>query len=373
MIKYLPLKEITASYEPDITDALKQIVERGWFLLGEECAAFEKEYAEYIGSRHCIGCGNGYDALWLILRAYRAMGTLKEGDEVLVPANTFIASVLAITNNGLKPVFVEPDADTFIVSEEQLRKATTTRSKAYLMVHLYGRCAYSDAIGDFCRERGIKIIEDNAQAHGAIYGERRTGSLGDAAGHSFYPGKNLGALGDAGAVTTDDDKLAETIAMLHNYGSTKKYIHEQEGVNSRIDEFQAAILRIKLRRLDKDNKRREQIAGKYISEIKNPLLRMPKAAEPGANVYHTFPLMCKQRDKLQKYLSEHGIETQIHYPIAVHKQSCYPQWHTLSLPTAETLCSQELSLPLHPLLTDEEVEVIIATVNAYQIDFNLSI
>lgn len=363
MITYLPLKEITASYEPEISNALCSIVKRGWFLLGEECAAFEKEYAAYIGSSHCIACGNGYDALWLIFRAYRAMGILKDGDEVLVPANTFIASVLAITNNNLVPVLVDPDADSSLVSEEGLRSATTARCKAYLMVHLYGQCAYSNEINEFCRQRGIIIIEDNAQAHGCLYGGRRTGSLGDAAAHSFYPGKNLGALGDAGAVTTDNKELADTIAKLHNYGSTKKYHHEEVGVNSRMDEFQAVVLRIKLRRLDADNERRRAIAKQYISGISNPLVRLPEVKDFDAHVFHIFPLMSECRDKVMEALAKCGIQTQIHYPIPVHKQACYPKFGTLSMPIAERLSSQELSLPLHPLLTDAEISEIVSAIN----------
>ena len=366
MITYLPLKQITASYEPQIGDAVRRVVERGWFLLGEECAAFEKEYAAYIGNKHCVACGNGYDALWLILRAYRLMGVLNDGDEVLVPANTFIASVLAITNNNLVPVFVEPDAATYLVGERELRAAATPRCKAYMMVHLYGQCAYSDAIGDFCRERGIKIIEDNAQAHGCLYGgERRTGSLGDAAGHSFYPGKNLGSLGDAGAVTTNDDALLETILSLHNYGSRQKYIHTHEGVNSRMDEIQAAVLRVKLRRLDEDNARRQAIAARYIAEIKNPMVRLPWVGDSAAHVFHIFPLMSAVRNELQQHLSSLGIQTQIHYPVPPHKQECYAQWNGLSRPVAEQLSAEELSLPLHPLLTDDEVEKIIAAVNSF--------
>ena len=366
MISYLPLKQITDSFEPQITDAVRRVVERGWFLLGEECAAFESEYATYIGSNRCVACGNGYDALWLILKAYRMMGVLKDGDEVLVPANTFVASVLAITNNNLVPVFVEPDTATYLVGERELRAAVTPRCKAYMMVHLYGQCAYSDAIGDFCRERGIKIIEDNAQAHGCLYaGERRTGSLGDAAGHSFYPGKNLGSLGDAGAVTTDDDALAEAISSLHNYGSSQKYIHSHVGVNSRMDEIQAAVLRVKLRRLDKDNACRRAIAGRYIAEINNPSVRLPRVDDINAHVFHIFPLMCGERDRLQQHLSSSGIQTQIHYPLPPHKQQCYSQWNSLLFPFAERLSAEELSLPLHPLLTDEEVTEIINAVNCF--------
>lgn len=366
MITYLPLKQITASFEPQITDAVRRVVERGWYLLGEECAAFESEYAAYIGSSRCVACGNGYDALWLILRAYRLLGVLRDGDEVLVPANTFIASVLAITNNNLTPVFVEPDAATYLVGERELRAAVTPRCKAYMMVHLYGGCAYSDAIGDFCRERGIKIIEDNAQAHGCLYGgTRRTGSLGDAAAHSFYPGKNLGSLGDAGAVTTNDDALARVISSLHNYGSSQKYVHAHVGINSRMDEIQAAVLRVKLRRLDEDNTRRRAIALRYINEINNPSVRLPKVDDVSAHVFHIFPLMCGKRDKLQEYLSSCDIQTQIHYPQPPHKQDCYAQWNALSLPVAEKLSAEELSLPLHPLLTDKEVGEIIAAVNCF--------
>ncbi len=366
MITYLPLKQITASFEPQITDAVCRVVERGWFLLGEECAAFESEYAAYIGSNRCVACGNGYDALWLILRAYRQMGVLNDGDEVLVPANTFIASVLAITNNNLVPVFVEPNAATYLVGERELRAAVTPRCKAYMMVHLYGGCAYSDAIGDFCRERGIKIIEDNAQAHGCLYaGERRTGSLGDAAGHSFYPGKNLGSLGDAGAVTTDDDALAEVISSLHNYGSSQKYVHTHVGVNSRMDEIQAAVLRVKLRRLDEDNARRRAIALRYIGEIKNQSVRLPHVDDINAHVFHIFPLMCAARDTLQKHLAALGIQTQIHYPLPPHKQECYSQWGNMSFPVAEKLSAEELSLPLHPLLTDDNIDEIVAAVNGF--------
>lgn len=366
MIAYLPLKQITASFEPQITAAVSRVVERGWFLLGEECAAFEKEYADYVGCKRCVACGNGYDALWLILRAYRHMGVLKDGDEVLVPANTFIASVLAITNNNLVPVFVEPDAVTCLVGESELRAAVTPRCKAYMMVHLYGQCAYSDVVGDFCRERGIKIIEDNAQAHGCLYrGVRRTGSLGDAAGHSFYPGKNLGSLGDAGAVTTDDDSLAEVVSSLHNYGSLQKYVHINVGINSRMDEIQAAVLRVKLRRLDDDNARRRAIALRYIEEIDNPSVRLPLVDDINAHVFHIFPLMCGERDRLQKHLAAIGIQTQIHYPLPPHKQDCYSQWNNRVFPVAEKLSGEELSLPLHPLLTDDEVGEIIAAVNGF--------
>lgn len=365
MITYLPLKQITASYEPKITETLQKIVERGWFLLGEECSLFEKEYAEYIGSRICVACGNGYDALWLIFKAYRELGILKDGDEVLVPANTFIASVLAITNNNLIPVFVEPDAVTYLVGEKELRQAITPRCKAFLMVHLYGQCAYNAAIGKFCQEHNLILIEDNAQAHGCLFEKQHTGSLGDAAAHSFYPGKNLGALGDAGAVTTDNEELSNIIASLHNYGSSKKYIHNNIGVNSRMDEFQAGVLRIKLRRLDKDNEKRRKIAHRYIQEITNPAIQTPYVSNFASHVFHIFPLMSESRDKLQHFMTEQGIQTQIHYPIPPHKQQCYALYNDKSFPIAEQLSREELSLPLHPLLTDSEVEKIISTANTF--------
>ncbi len=366
MIPYLPLKEINASYAPQINEAIQRVVQDGWYIMGKECTHFEQEYAAYIGTRHCIGCGNGYDALWLIFNAYRQMGLLHDGDEVMVPANTFIASVLAITRNRLRPIFTDPDANTCLMGDEQILATLDKHTKAVLLVHLYGQNSYTDRLAQVCRDRGIIIIEDNAQAHGAMYGARRTGSLGDAAAHSFYPGKNLGALGDAGAVTTNNPLLAATIEKLRNYGSSTKYRHDEIGVNSRLDEIQAAGLRVKLRHLDSDNEKRRTIAMRYIAEIKNPYVRTQHIKEPSSHVFHIFPLMSDHRDTLQQHLTTNGIHTQIHYPVPPHKQACYKEYNHLSMPMAEALSATELSLPCHPLLKEEEVTHIIATVNSFK-------
>lgn len=368
MIPYLPLDKITASFEPQITEALHRVAERGWYIAGEECTLFEEEYAAYIGTKHCIGCGNGYDALWLIFNAYKQAGVLHDGDEVLVPANTFIASVLAVSRNGLKPVFVDPDPSTCLAGEEQITAAITHRTRAVLLVHLYGQNSYTRRIGEICREKGIIIIEDNAQAHGAKYKNRRTGSLGDAAAHSFYPGKNLGALGDGGAITTDDTRIARIIRSLHNYGSEAKYVHTLCGVNSRLDEIQAAILRIKLRRLDADNNRRRALARRFIDEIRHPQITTPALNDEASHVFHIFPLMCTRRDTLQKHLADNGIQTQIHYPIPPHRQACYTEYAATPCPIADKLSQQELSIPCHPLLSDDDATRITDAVNKFSLD-----
>lgn len=366
MIKFLDLKKITDSFSPQIEDAINRVVASGWFLQGNETEEFEREYAAYIGSRHAIGCGNGLDALTLILRAYIEMGVMMPGDEVIVPANTYIASILAITESGLRPVLVEPDPLTCQISAENIEAAITPATKGVMIVHLYGRCAYSDRIGEICREHNLKLIEDNAQAHGCLYHGRRTGSLGDAAGHSFYPGKNLGALGDAGAVTTDDPLLAETVRSLGNYGSAQKYVFKYKGRNSRIDEIQAAVLRVKLPRLDDDNRRRMEIACRYLAEINNPAIRLLPPPPEDENVYHIFPIFTPDRDALQKYLADNGVQTLIHYPIPPHLQECYPEWNRLSLPFTEQIHREELSLPISPLLSDSEVSEIIRLLNNWE-------
>ena len=363
MIKFLDLKKITDSYSPEIEKALQRVVSSGWFLQGSETKAFEQEYAAYIGSRYAIGCGNGLDALTLIFRAYLELGVMKPGDEVIVPANTYIASILAISENGLRPVLVEPDPSTCQISAPNIEKAITPSTKAVMIVHLYGRCAYSDEIGEICRRHNLKLVEDNAQAHGCLFMGKRTGSLGDAAGHSFYPGKNLGALGDAGAVTTDDPALAETVRSLGNYGSSQKYVFKYRGKNSRIDELQAAVLRVKLHRLDSDNLRRIHIADRYLTEINNPLVKMMSRAKEGENVNHIFPVFTPHRDLLRKYLAENGVQTLIHYPIPPHKQECYREWNRLCFPITEKIHREELSLPISPVLTDSEVSTIISLLN----------
>ena len=366
MIPYLPLNEINAQYTKEIEAAVNSILHRGWYILGEECKAFEKEYAAYIGTKHCIGCGNGYDALWLIFNAYKQLGILRDGDKVLIPANTFIASALAVTHNNLKPIFVDPNPKSYIAGEDEMLAALEEDTRAVLLVHLYGQNSFGKHLAEVCHKRGIIIIEDNAQAQGALYGTARTGSLGNAAAHSFYPGKNLGAMGDAGAVTTDNDELANTIKVLHNYGSNRKYVHESIGVNSRLDEIQAAILRIKLRALDAENNKRRQAAKSLIAGIENNLVQKPFISDYSQHVFHIFPLLCKQRDALKEHLTNRGIETQIHYPTPVHKHQCYKQFANLSLPVAECLSQQELSLPCHPQLHSNDIQHIIEAVNSFK-------
>ena len=359
-MKYLDLKAINKPYE----HAADEVLQSGWYLKGEATRRFEQHYAEYIGTRHCIGCGNGLDALTLIFRAYKEMGLMQEGDEVIVPANTYIASILSITENRLTPVLVEPDINTLQIDDRLIEQAITQRTRAIMIVHLYGRCAYTDRIEKLCSKYGLKLIEDNAQAHGCLYGEKRTGSLGDAAGHSFYPGKNLGALGDAGAVTTNDEVLARAISSLGNYGSSKKYVFDYQGYNSRIDEIQAAILDIKLKYLDKENARRKEIASLYINKVKNPKILIPNSDDRDC-VWHIFPVLCAKRDELQKYLLEHGVETQIHYPIPPHKQKCYSEWSKLSFPITEQIHAQELSIPCNQAMTQKEVDTIIDLLNQF--------
>ncbi len=362
MIDYLPLKCITAMHADEIHEAILRVVDGGWYLRGEATAQFEQQYARYIGTKYCIGVGNGLDALTLILRAYKEIGVLKEGDEVIVPANTYIATILAITENRLVPVLVEPDINTLQIDESRIGQAVTSRTRAVMLVHLYGRCSYTETIGALCRQHDLLLLEDNAQAHGCCFKGRRTGSLGMAAGHSFYPGKNLGALGDAGAVTTSDDRLAEVVRSMANYGSSRKYVFDYQGCNSRLDEIQAAVLSVKLKYLDDDNARRQAIADYYIKHVKNPLLRLP---EPSGSVFHVFPVLCEQRDRLQQYLAENGVATVVHYPIPPHKQACYEKWHDICLPITEQIHAQELSIPCHQAMTSGEVETVTDIINRF--------
>lgn len=365
MIKYLDLKKITDSMSEEISEAVARAAGSGWYLRGAETEAFEKEYAAFIGTRHAVGCGNGLDALILIFRAYIENGLLKPGDEVIVPANTYIASILSITENGLVPVLVEPDISTFQIDPERMEEAITEKTKAVLIVHLYGRCAYNERVADICASHGLLLVEDNAQAHGCLFGDKRTGSLGHAAAHSFYPGKNLGALGDAGAVTTNDATLAATVRALANYGSSEKYVFDYIGRNSRIDEIQAAVLRVKLRHIDADNRRRSEIAGRYTAGIDNPEIVLPRADNDGSNVFHVFPVRTTRRDDLREYLSQNGIETLIHYPVPPHKQKCYKVWNNRRYPVTEEIHSTELSLPISQVMTDVEVDEVIRAVNSW--------
>ena len=365
MINYLSLQKITALHESEITTAVNQVLRSGWYLQGEHIALFENNYAQYIGTKYCVTCGNGLDALCLIFRAYIELGLLKEGDEVIVPANTYIATILSITENHLTPILVEPDINTLEIDEKQIEQAITSRTRAIMLVHLYGRCAYMPFIGDICKHHNLLLLEDNAQAHGCHFGNKRTGSLGNAAAHSFYPGKNLGALGDAGAVTTDNEQLAQTIRSLANYGSTRKYEFSFKGKNSRMDEIQAAVLNVKLTYLDKENQRRKQIAKAYLEGINNPQIRLIKDNDRD-NVYHIFPILCPSRNRLQQYLKDNGIETMIHYPIPPHQQEAYKEWNKQHYPITEFIHHQELSLPCNPTMTDEEVYQIIDSINMYQ-------
>ena len=366
MIKFLDLQKITEKYSDEIHEAVNRVVDSGWYLQGKENAKFEKHFAEYIGTKHCVGVGNGLDALVWIFRAYIELGVMKPGDEVIVPANTYIASILAITENGLKAVLVEPDIKTLEIDDNKIEEVITERTKSILIVHLYGRCAYTDRIGKLCAKYNLKLVEDNAQAHGCKFKGHCTGSLGDAAGHSFYPGKNLGAFGDAGAVTTNDEILAATIRALANYGSQKKYVFKYVGRNSRLDEIQAAVLDVKLRHLDEDNAHRKQIAKYYYEHINNKYVILPVFLPEENNVYHIFPILCSKRDELQAYFNENNIQTLIHYPIAPHKQECYKEWNIMSLPIAEQIHQQELSLPISPVITVEETKKIIQIINSFK-------
>lgn len=373
MIKFNDLKKINDSFEPELSAAIHRVLESGWYLLGEEVNAFEKEYSEYIGSEHCVGVANGLDALRLILRAYMVMGVMKEGDEIIVPANTYIASILAITENRLKPVLVEPDILTYNIDPFKIEEKISKRTKGIMMVHLYGQNSMHEEIQKLTGKYNLKLIEDNAQAHGCYFGSKRTGSLGHSAGHSFYPGKNLGALGDGGAVTTDDDDFAELVRTIANYGSKIKYQNTYLGLNSRLDEIQAAVLRVKLKYLDTDNKHRSDIADLYLENIDSKNIVLPRKtsykktnSDTLDHVWHLFVIRHPERDKLQKYLTDKDIQTQIHYPIPPHKQKAYIAWNYLTLPITEKIHNEVLSLPMSQVLSHSEAERIIETLNDFQ-------
>jgi len=362
MIEYLPLKRITAMHADEIHEAVRRVIDGGWYLKGKATELFEEAYAKFIGTKYCVAVGNGLDALTIIIRSYKEMGVLHEGDEVIVPANTYIATILSITENGLVPILIEPSAETLQIDDTQIERSITGRTRAIMLVHLYGRCAYTENIANICQRYGLKLIEDNAQAHGCMFNGKRTGSLGDASGHSFYPGKNLGALGDAGAVTTNDLDLAQTVRSLANYGSSRKYVFDYVGRNSRMDEIQAAILSVKLKYLDDDNRRRNEIASLYHAKIKSDMLDMPISSN---SVFHIFPVLSDYRDQLQIYLQDNDIQTVIHYPIPPHRQQCYKQWDGLSLPITERIHNQELSIPCHQAMTISEIERVIDCMNSF--------
>ena len=371
-IPFLSLKDVTALHGTEINEAVRRVINGGWYLQGKENEKFEANYAKFIGSKYCIGCANGLDALIWIFRAYIEMGVMAPGDEVIVPANTYIATILAITENGLKPVLVEPKLNTLEIDDDLIEAAITPQTKAIAIVHLYGRNAYTDKIGALCKRYNLKLVEDNAQAHGCKHTDGRiTGSIGDAAGHSFYPGKNLGALGDGGAVTTNDSELFVAVRALANYGSQKKYVFKYAGRNSRLDEIQAAVLDVKLKYLVNDNRHRQEMAHIYYDKIKNPLITLPDFLPDEQNVYHLFPILVGdgKRNALHDYLEQNGVGTVCHYPIAPHHQECYSKaiWNNprLSLPTTERLASEELSLPIGPAITRQEVEQVIDLLNKF--------
>jgi len=366
MIKFLDLQKVNLKHQEEIETKLSQVFSSGWFLMGQELSSFESNLSQYIGAKHAIGVANGLDALRLILRGYIEMGIMDRGDEILVPSNTYIASILAISDNGLIPVLVEPDINNYNIDITKIEEKITSKTKGILIVHLYGRTVFSDQLKDLAEKHQLKLIEDNAQAIGAIWNGKKTGNLGDAAGFSFYPGKNLGAIGDAGAITTNDDNLAKVIRALANYGSNQKYVNIYQGLNSRLDEIQAAVLDVKLKYIDEENTVRKSIAKKYIAEISNPKIILPEnPANVNEHVWHLFVIRTENRDELQKYLTENGIQTLIHYPIPPHKQEAYKEWNDQSFPISEKIHEEVLSLPISPVMTEEEVEKVIEIVNRF--------
>ena len=372
MIPFLSLKDVTALHGDEISAAVSRVINGGWYLQGKENEQFEQHYAEFIGTKYCVGCANGLDALIWIFRAYIEMGVMQPGDEIVVPANTYIATILAITENGLKPILIEPKPNTLEIDDNLIERAISPQTKAIVLVHLYGRNAYTDKIGDICKKYNLKLIEDNAQAHGCKHTDgRMTGSIGDVAGHSFYPGKNLGALGDGGAVTTNDEELAKAVRALANYGSQKKYVFKYTGRNSRLDEIQAAVLDVKLKYLVEDNQHRKEVARYYYDHINNPLITLPDLLPDEQNAYHLFPIIVSggKRDALHDYLEQHGVGTVIHYPIAPHKQECYAKatWNIpqLNLPITEKIAGEELSLPIGPTITRQQVKNVVDLINIW--------
>jgi dTDP-4-amino-4,6-dideoxygalactose transaminase len=385
MIKFLDLKAINQLHYKEIAGAMDEVLNSGWYLFGEHVHQFEKQLADYLGVKHIIGVGNGLDALRLIIRAYIEMGVFKEGDEIIIPANTYIATILAITDNRLRPVLVEPDIYTYNLDISLVEKHLTQRTRAIMVVHLYGRACWSDELEKLARKYGLKLLEDNAQAEGAaIFAQGtgqgaqdglskkllHTGSLGHAAGHSFYPGKNLGALGDAGAVSTNDDSFADVVRTIANYGSRKKYENEYQGLNSRLDEIQAAVLSVKLKYLDSENRKRREIAQYYLENITNPEITLPFCTAPAINqpdhVWHLFVIRTAQRGNLQKYLTANGIQTMIHYPVPPHKQKAYSEWNRYSFPVTELIHNEVLSLPISQVMEIIDAEQVVNVINSYR-------
>lgn len=365
MIPFLDLKGLNAQYRAELIEACTKVIDSGWYVQGNECNKFEKEFAEYCGTKYAIGVANGLDALILILRAYKELGIMKDGDEVIVPSNTYIASILAISQNNLVPVLVEPDINTYLIDPSKIEEKITSKTKAILPVHLYGQTCQMDAINEIAKKHNLKVIEDSAQSHGAFFLDKRSGNLGDASGFSFYPGKNLGALGDGGAVTTNDEELANTIKALGNYGSHKKYENLYKGVNSRLDEMQAAMLRIKLKYLDIEIEKRREIANYYLQNIKNDNIILPTVRNQDSHVWHLFVIRTNKRNELQKYLLDNGIQTLIHYPVPPHKQNAYKEWNNESYEISEQIHEEVMSLPISGVQSLEDTKMIVKVVNEF--------
>ena len=365
MIPFLDLKAINKQYETDLKDACSRVIGSGWYIMGNELSTFEWEFANYCGSKHCIGVANGLDALTLTLRAWKEMGKLHDGDEVIVPANTYIASILAISENKLTPVLVEPDPATFNLTAEGIARSITSKTKVILPVHLYGQISPMREIMKLAKQHNLLVLEDCAQSHGAMIDGKKAGTWGDAGAFSFYPGKNLGALGDAGAVTTDDDELFDVLTALRNYGSHEKYKNKFKGVNSRLDEIQAAMLRVKLRHLPSETKARQQVAKLYLNGIKNPLIELPEVTNPEGHVWHLFVIKTAQREKLASYLTANGVQSLIHYPIPTHKQTAYKEWANESFSISEQIHEQVLSIPMSPVISEPEIESMVNIINKF--------
>lgn len=366
MIPFLDLKGINAQYRSELVEACTRVIDSGWYIQGNECDQFEKEFAEFCGTKHCIGVANGLDALTLIFRAYKELGILQDGDEIIVPANTYIASILSISENRLTPILVEPDAQTYLIDPTKIEGCITPKTKAVLAVHLYGQTCEMDTIHTIAQRYNLKVIEDSAQSHGAYFRDKRSGNLGDASGFSFYPGKNLGALGDAGAVTTNDDTLASAIRALGNYGSHKKYENLYKGLNSRLDEIQAAMLRVKLRHLDREIEERQKIAAFYRQNIQNETITLPLPRAENNHVWHLFVIRHTKRTELQKYLLENGVQTLIHYPTPPHRQPAYTEWSQDHYPISETLHSEVLSIPINSIQSKIDTQKIVEVINEYK-------
>jgi dTDP-4-amino-4,6-dideoxygalactose transaminase len=365
MIPFLNLKEINNKYRDELTEEFTKFLDSGWYILGERVKQFETEFATFCQVKHCIGVANGLDALVLIIRAYKELGRLKEGDEIIVPANTYIASILAITENRLIPILVEPDSNSYTLDVTKIEANITLRTRAILTVHLYGQLCNMTAINSIAKKHNLLVIEDSAQSHGAVHNGKKSGNLGDASGFSFYPGKNLGALGDAGAITTNDSELASTLNVIRNYGSEKKYFNKFQGVNSRLDELQAGFLSIKLKYLQSETELRRKIANAYLDGINNSNLILPVVNDPNSHVWHLFVLRTSNRDRFQQFLADNGVQTVIHYPVAPHKQSAFKSMNALYLPITEEIHETILSIPIDISMSDDDVKTVLEACNNY--------